>query len=311
MKIFDTRPETWEQIHLVHETVYSYSAPVNFTPHRLVIRPREGHDIRLNSMNLTISPQAEVRWHRDMLDNNIAIATMQEPSDELKIVSEFTVSVPSDKTDAEPIFVPYPSMLEGIEQMVSVPYLQFIYPPEVSLLRDWFNESGLAPKPGHKTAIFDDMAILINRVIKYARRETMGVHSPAETLRLKSGSCRDMAVLMIETSRALGYPARFVSGYMESGNSKVGRGSTHAWAEIYLPDHGWTGFDPSIGKRVGLGHIAVGVSHHPRGVMPISGGFTGMSGLGKSLKVGITTKRLPNLPAPAPSENQSQSQPQD
>ena len=308
MKIFDALPETWEQIHLIHETVYTYSSEVNFTPHRMVLRPREAHDIRLNTMSLTVSPKADVRWHRDMLDNNIAIADVLEPGKELKIVSEFTVSVPPRKADQEPIFVPYPSMLEGIEQMVSVPYLQYNYPPEVALLRKWFTESGLAPKAGQRAAIFDDMAILIHRRIKYMRREAMGVQSPAETLKLESGSCRDMAVLMIETSRSLGYPARFVSGYMESESSQVGRGSTHAWAEIYLPDYGWTGFDPSIGERVGSGHIAVGVSHHPRGVMPVSGGFSGISGVATTLKVGITTERLLPLVPPGGGGGQLQGQ---
>ena len=308
MKIFDKPPEAWEQIHLIHETVYSYSAPVKFTQHRMVLRPREGHYIRLNTMNLSISPEAEISWHRDMLDNSIAIANVSGPSDELRIISEFTVSVPPEKEDQDPIYIPYPSVVAGIEQMVAVPYLQYIYPPEVATLRSWFTGTGLAPKPGQKAAIFDDMAILIHRVIKYTRREAMGVQSPAETLRLESGSCRDMAVLMIETSRALGYPARFVSGYMESGNSLVGRGSTHAWAEIFLPEYGWTGYDPSIGRRVGSGHIAVGVSHHPRGVMPVSGGYTGMSGVSTSLKVGISTKRLPPLVSPLPMEMQTQGQ---
>lgn len=294
MKIFTAPPETWEQIHLTHETVYTYSAPVSFSPHRLVLRPRENHDIRLNMMHLTTFPECEIKWHRDMLDNSIAIAEIKTPSSELRIVSEFTVSVPPEDAGAKaPIFVPHPSLVAGIEQMVAVPYLQYIYPPEVDILRKWFTATGLAPKPGQKAAIFDDMAILIHRTIKYMRREDTGVQSPAETLKLGSGSCRDMAVLMMETSRSLGYPARFVSGYMESGNSVVGRGSTHAWAEIYLPEHGWTGYDPSIGKRVGSGHIAVGVSHHPRGVMPVSGGFIGLSGIGTSLKVSITTKRLP------------------
>ncbi|MBC7979464.1 MAG: transglutaminase family protein [Armatimonadetes bacterium] len=296
MKLFESPPETWEQIHLIHETVYTYSASVNFSTHRLVLRPREGHDIRLNSWNLTTSPECSIRWHRDMLDNTIALAEFQEISNVLSIRSDFTVSVPPDNTDrASPIFVPHPSLVAGIEQMVAVPYLQYIYPPEVGMLRSWFTGTGLAPKPGQTAAIFDDLAILIHRVIKYSRREVMGVQSPAETLKLSSGSCRDMAVLMMETSRSLGYPARFVSGYLESGNSKVGSGSTHAWAEIYLPEHGWTGYDPSIGKRVGPGHIAVGVSHHPRGVMPIVGGFTGLSGVSTSLKVGITTKRLPPM----------------
>ena len=102
-----------------------------------------------------------------------------------------------------------------------------------------------------------------------------------------------MAVLMIEICRTMGFPARFVSGYLESANSKVGIGSSHAWVEIFIPERGWTGYDPSIGKPVGPGHFAIGVSHHPRGVMPVSGGFSGPPGVTSSLKVSISTKRIP------------------
>ncbi len=295
MKITDSAFEAWEQIHLVHETCYSYSRPVRFLPHRLVLRPREGHDVLLHSMSLTTSPPSAIRWHRDLLDNSIALTEFTESAAELSIRSEFTISVPpSPKEALPPVFVPYPPLVAGIEQLVATPYLQYIYPPEIGGIREWFGATGLAPAQGTTSAIFDDLAILIHRVTAYNRREESGVQSPAETLKLGTGSCRDMAVLMIETSRSLGYPARFVSGYLDSRNSRVGRGSSHAWAEIYLPDRGWTGFDPSIGKRVGSGHIAVGVSHHPRGVMPVSGGFTGPSNVGTSLKVSITTRRLPS-----------------
>lgn len=293
MKIYDTPPEDWEQIHLIHETTYTYSQPVHFLPHRLVLRPREGHDMWLVSQNLTTTPPAIIRWSRDMLDNSIALAVFQEPGDSLVILNEFVVRVPPmPQGGLQPIFIPHPSQIEGIEQLVATPYLQYNYPPEVAQLRQWFSATGLAPAPGKTSAVFNDMATLIHRTISYSRREEPGVQSPADTLRLGSGSCRDMAVLMIEICRSLGYPARFVSGYLESTNSKVGRGSTHAWAEIYLPEHGWSGFDPSTGKRVGPGHIAVGVSHHPRGVMPVTGGFNGLSGVGTSLKVKISTRRL-------------------
>jgi transglutaminase-like putative cysteine protease len=294
MKIIDPEFESWERIHLVHETCYSYSRSVEFLPHRLVLRPREGHDVRLHDMTLTTSPPSSIRWHRDMLDNSIANAEFTEPAAELRIRSEFTISVPPAPVDAlPPVFVPYPSLVAGIEQLVATPYLQYIYPPEASHLRNWFGATGLAPAHGTTTALFDDLAILIHRVTGYNRREESGVQSPSETLKLGTGSCRDMAVLMIETSRSLGYPARFVSGYLDSQTSRVGRGSTHAWAEIYLPDRGWTGYDPSIGGRVGPSHIAVGVSHHPRGVMPMSGGFNGPPNVGTSLKVNITTRRIP------------------
>jgi transglutaminase-like putative cysteine protease len=86
-----------------------------------------------------------------------------------------------------------------------------------------------------------------------------------------------MATLMMDAGRLLGFAARFVSGYLDCPASEAGRASMHAWAEIYLPTLGWRGYDPTLGEPTSLKHLVVGVSHHPRGVMPISGMFTGAS----------------------------------
>ena len=292
MEILDAAKEARERLHLVHETRYTYSEAVSFQPHRLVLRPREGHDVHLRFMNLETFPASRITWHRDILDNAIAVAEFEGESTELRIRSEFVIGLPpAEKEEAPPVPVPYPSQVAGIDELVAVPYRQFTYPPEVGRLRQWFTASGCGPEAGRVSPVFDDLAALIHRTIAYARREEAGVQSPVATIEAGSGSCRDMAVLMIETSRAFGYPARFVSGYMESGNSKAGHGSTHAWAEIYLPDRGWTGFDPSTGRRIGPGHVAVGVSHHPRGVMPVTGGYSGPAGVTSLLRVGISTRR--------------------
>lgn len=296
MEILDVKKEDRERLQVIHETTYNYSEAVEFTPHRLVLRPREGHDVRLQSMTLETFPSSEIQWHRDILDNSIAIAEFTGKSSELRIRGEFTIGLPhSETTEQPPVLVGYPPQIAGIDELITVPYRQFTYPPEVDRLRKWFIANGLAPSTGEKRAIFDELATLIHQMIRYTRREEPGVQSPVSTLDFGSGSCRDMAVLMIEVSRAMGYPARFVSGYLESSNSMAGQGSSHAWTEIYLPERGWTGYDPSIGHRVGPGHIAVGVSHHPRGVMPVSGGFAGPPGTISTLKVAISTKRLPTV----------------
>ena len=78
---------------------------------------------------------------------------------------------------------------------------------------------------------------------------------------------------MLEALRSLGFPARFASGYLVGSASSAGRASTHAWAEAYLPSVGWTGYDPMLGEATSGDHIVVGVSNHPRGVMPVSGTF--------------------------------------
>ncbi len=293
MKIFDTPPESWDRLRLKHETIYSYGEPVKFGVHKMVLRPREGHELRLHTMDLKTSPAAVVRWHRDIYDNSIAVASFEEEAEVLHIISEFTVSLPPVKEGpTDPIHVPFPAMAAGIERLAAVPYLQHVYPPEVDLLRSWFFKRCPEMTGGTKFPIFDHLASLIFGEIKYNRREIKGVQSPKKTLKLGTGSCRDTAVLMMEVARALGYPSRFVSGYLESSNSNVGLGSTHAWTEVYLPDYGWTGYDPSIGKQVGAGHVPIGVSHHPRGVMPVSGGYNGPPGVTGTLKVKIQTERL-------------------
>ena len=296
MELLNLRKEPRERLQLLHETCYSYSRPVSFTPHRLVLRPREGHDVQLISMNLETFPASRIRWYRDIIDNSIAMAEFTGTASELTIRSEFIIELPSlETTNPPPLLITYPPQVAGIDELATVPYRQFTYPPEVDRLRRWFISNDLSPATGIVRPVFDELTGLIFRTIRYNRRGEHGVQSPVSTLDLASGSCRDMAVLLIETARAMGFPARFVSGYLESANSKVGRGSTHAWCEIYLPERGWTGYDPSIGRRIGPGHVAVGVSHHPRGVMPVTGGFKGEASVSSSLVVTISTKRLPPL----------------
>jgi transglutaminase-like putative cysteine protease len=116
---------------------------------------------------------------------------------------------------------------------------------------------------------------LIDREIQYQRRTSKGVQFPAKTLRMGSGSCREVAMLLMDGTRVLGFSSRFASGYLDCPASNAGMALTHAWVEVYLPICGWLGFDPTFGKPTSLKHIPIGVSQHPRGVMPISGEFTG------------------------------------
>jgi transglutaminase-like putative cysteine protease len=95
---------------------------------------------------------------------------------------------------------------------------------------------------------------VIKHGFRYRRREAKGIQEPVETLWLGHSSCRDFAMLMIEAARALGFAARFASGYLavplDEPHEPMGgsaRGSTHAWAQIYLPGSGWIDFDPTSG----------------------------------------------------------------
>lgn len=296
-------------INFTHRTQYNYSGLVSFGIHRLVVRPRESYHQRLQSLQITTSPEAEIRWSEDIFGNLIATLEFKEQANQLVITSEFSVwqSAPPEQIHGpDGIMLSVPAYYAGMEQVATYLYRNAVYPLQVELVRKWVFDQNIIGNFGEKVPLFDRMAAAIRKQIEYKRREESGVQSPKQTLALGTGSCRDTAVFMMEAARTIGYAARFVSGYLESEVSRVGRGATHAWTEIYLPERGWTGFDPSIGGQVGIGHIAVGVSYHPRGVMPIAGSFkaNGNSSMGMDVKI------FSSRSAKAQTEHSPQNQPQ-
>ncbi len=284
------------RIRFTYRTRYQYSGPVEFLRHRLVLRPRESHCERLESSRITTEPASTLLWSQDVFGNILAQADFSDPAATLTIESDFVIAKsPASSLEAShPAAegVEFPVYYAGIEEAAVSLYRSSIYPPEVESIREWVRSLDVLPAPGQRWPIFERLAAAIHERIDYRRREDPGVQSPSNTLALKCGSCRDSAVLLMEAARCLGFAARFVSGYMESENSKVARGSTHAWTEIYCPDRGWMGFDPSLGQPVGMGHVAVGVSHHPRGVMPVSGSFKTNGNVATGLTVCISSQRI-------------------
>ncbi|HYF37803.1 MAG TPA: transglutaminase family protein [Prosthecobacter sp.] len=283
------------RLFIHHRTVYRYSAPVRFGMHRLVLRPRENHDQTVTSHRLSFQPAAEITWMNDVFGNHCAFAEFPEPAAELVIDSQATLDRIDKGSDTGATEAPQVSRMTlplaflHSEQAVAEAYLQPTYPEEHAEVRAWARS--VIDDDIKATALDAAQAITIAIFcgIDYRRREEAGVQSPATTLRLGTGSCRDMATLGMEALRSLGIPARFVSGYLNSLSSLAGRGSTHAWFDAYLPDCGWWGFDATSGKPTTRSQIPIGVSSHPRGVMPVSGKFDNSTGtsLGMSVSVAI------------------------
>jgi len=93
------------------------------------------------------------------------------------------------------------------------------------------------------------------------------------TWRNRQGSCRDYAVLFMEVCRAVGIPARFVSGYQEGDEQQSSR-DLHAWVEVYLPGAGWRGYDPTLGLVISDRHIPLAASAVPKYAAAIEGTVT-------------------------------------
>ncbi len=292
------------RIRIVHHTTYGYAKPVKFGLHRLVIRPRDGHDVLVESHKLTIKPDSAVTWHRDLFGNSVAMVQFFSESDSLDIVNDVVV-VRRDENSHEGLLdvlpVTYPFKYSELEVPVASGYQTPVYLEEAAALLDWATAT-FHPKQG-ADAVQMVLEIMdwIYRTIGYRRREDRGVQTPMETLQLGTGSCRDMATLMLETVRAFEFAARFVSGYLDSQAAAAGRAATHAWVEVYFPDHGWFGCDPTLGEGTSFKHIVTGVSSHPRGVMPVVGAYSGDKEVYEGMTVSVNIEKLPT---PAQSELQ-------
>lgn len=277
-----------KRIRITHVTEYAYSESVRFGTHRALMRPREGYDLHIIAGRLIISPHATVRWLRDLNANSVAIITFNEPSQNLRIFSEVDVDLFDDEliqchVDAEAKSFPfeYPAS----EQLGLVPFRLPSYPLDEFPLKHWLLE---LYQPGQ---LVDTLGLLqrlntrIYEAFQYRHRDDPGVQSPAETIAMGSGSCRDYAVLMMEAARHWGMAAQFVTGYIQMADGQ--HGATHAWTEIYLPGVGWQGYDPTNNKLAGDEHISVAVAPHPAQASPLSGSWTGPAGAFVSMNVSV------------------------
>jgi transglutaminase-like putative cysteine protease len=278
------------RLRIEHLTTYQFGTMVQLLPHKLLLRPREGHDIRIESSKLNITPFGQLKWHRDIYGNSVASAEFHLMAATLQIASEVVIQnfddAPMDFR-ISPLAENYPFQYAASELANLLPYQTPCYAADAPAVAKWVDQFRLA---GRTIGTFD-LLFSMNKAIAnglvYQAREMPGVQSPDETLRKGSGSCRDFATLFIEACRSLGFAAHFVSGYLHCPGTQTGGGSTHAWSEVYLPGAGWKGFDSTSGLMTGADHIAVAVSRHPADVPPVSGSFTGPGGLLPSLSVGV------------------------
>lgn len=261
-----------------HLTHYHYSSPVTLGRHRLLIRPRSGHDIRLFGSSLEIAPTpAKIVWARDVESNSVAIVRFAaEATRELIIRSEIVVEHYDDQPLdflVEDRAMHFPYLLTPAERIAFWPNLIPCYGDDQAAVAEWVAGFWQAGQRIETYTLIDRMNREIATTFGYAAREEVGVQRPRETLATQRGSCRDFATLLMEACRYLGLPARFVSGYASTEDIPAAMGATHAWTEVFLPGAGWKGFDSTGGIIAGLNHIAVAVGRDPESLPPVAGAF--------------------------------------
>lgn len=273
-----------------HTLYYKYSQPVFLTPHYIYLSPKASPHQEISNFELEIDPVANILYKNiDVEGNAQYIAYINSSCEELSFKATFEIE--SAPTNAYH-FIYFPFNTEK---------LPFDYPEkEAILLHPYLNLSGvttlihqfarqLAAEANWKTT---DFLVRISKYIKesfvYEKRLEGAANDAEKTLLNRKGTCRDYAVLMIASCKALGIAARFVSGYCYG--SLLQAHELHAWVEVYLPGAGWRGFDPTEGRIVDNHYITLASSAQPELINPITGGFRGSAK--SQLNANVNIKRL-------------------
>ena len=286
-----------------HRTAYRYRRPVDLWPHRLMLRPRESHDLQVISCVVSVTPVAKVTWAHDVFGNAVATAVFRGKSDTLVIDSVVELRL---EGSAWPVFniaasaIVYPFRYSDDEWTDLGALAMQQYPDPARRLANWAR-GFVRGNQTNTLALLKDLSVGVSAQIRYESRDDEGTQSPVQTLDRGVGSCRDFAVLFVEVARSLGFGARLVSGYLFNPDQMLqgstDDGSTHAWGEVFVSGAGWISFDPTNRSVGGANLIPVTVARDIGQAAPVSGAYAGESDAleAMTVKVRVTSSAPPAL----------------
>jgi transglutaminase-like putative cysteine protease len=280
-----------------HITTYRYKQPVGFGEHRMMLYPREDHDQRLIELDLEITPRPSLlRRCRDVFGNQIAIAHFTGRAEVLRFESSFLLEhSPAEFFDADiedcARNCPFAYHTEDMPHLL--PFTEGHCADAEHMLARWVQDFLRSSGLTGTRAVLEGLTRSIHKTFAYKARHEKGIQDPLVTLKSGSGSCRDLAVFMLEAVRSLGIAARFVSGYLHLRAHADGHnrgGNTHAWVQLYVPGSGWVDFDPSRGVCGNRDLVRVAVARAPSQAIPLAGVWIGCpsDNLGMTVEVHIT-----------------------
>ena len=268
-------------VALRHHTQYQYDRTVALSPQVVRLRPAPHCRTPILSYSMRVTPSEHfVNWQQDAFSNHLARLVFPEKTQEFDVVVDLVADMR--------VINPFDFFLEDEAREWPFPYgdalrrelAPFLKVSPGPLVSHYVASVSRASQP--TVSFLMELNQRVQRDIHYIIRMEPGVQTSEETLRLRSGSCRDSAWLLVEILRSLGLAARFVSGYLiqltadvKSLDGPSGPESDftdlHAWTEVYLPGAGWMGFDPTSGLAAGEGHIPLACTAEATSAAPISG----------------------------------------
>jgi transglutaminase-like putative cysteine protease len=287
-------------LKITHETDLVYTAPINETVMELRMAPRQEQDQHRLSFKLAIGPAAPVTGYFDWLGNLVHAFTINAFHERIRILATSVVQTDRSIIDAAALPDAWPIDPGALDYDVC-DYLRFgalvvDVPPLRELAASLNVRSGMP---------LGDVAHAILRVIAdqfiYEKGVTNAASPISEILAHGRGVCQDFTHLMIGLSRALGIPARYVSGFVHPDAERYrGYTQTHAWCELFFPSAGWIGFDPTNRCMVSDNFVRIAVGRDYRDVPPNRGMFKGNGQ--ERMEVAVHSEELGGVPSGLPAE---------
>ena len=281
------------RLRVEHTTRYSYDAPIPRSKHVLHLRPLEDRKQTVLSHDLVVKVDGEPLGddagrvdYDDAFGNAVTKFEINRPYTHLEIVSDSTVDLldtdPFAFANQLPIRPQFPLVWMPRERTVLAPFLTSVELPDTQLQEIYdYAKYFVVKNNGDLMETLFNMNLEFFKGYGYKPGFTSNNTSVYEVYTTRAGVCQDFAGLFICMARLLGLPARYVCGYIYTGNTgDTGDGraqsdASHAWLQLYIPDVGWRGFDPTNGVLPATGHVRVAVGRHFRDTPPTDGTLYG------------------------------------
>jgi transglutaminase-like putative cysteine protease len=278
-------------LEVQHETRFTYPEPVAEAVTEVRMEPVSDADQSCRSFNLAVTPGSEVSRFQDGFGNRVHHFNVLCSHAEVRILAAGVVETHPRAPDAASSQATYPLNFDGFDLAV-LDFVQFRGPvrssPRLGPVLD-----ALRPAAGTPLGkLVHAVSSYIHEHFEYAPSWTLASSPVDDVLEQGKGVCQDFTHLMIAVLRSLDVPARYVSGYIHRADRES---QSHAWCEVWLPDLGWVGIDPTNDCAVGEHFIKVAVGRDFTDVPPNKGVYRGKAE--ETIHVRVETRELRTLPS--------------
>ncbi len=293
-------------LRAIHTTTYTYSETVALCHTEVRLAPRSDHGQTLIDHELTIEPRPDSSVARtDYFGNPVTAFIIDQPHDTLRVTASSLVETGAGQAIHPGLTPPWEQVREAIARHDSADTFeayQFVLDsprvPPTPEFTAYAEQSFSKARPILECAV--DLCHRIFTDFKYDQDATTVTTPVTEAMRSRHGVCQDYSHVMIACMRSLGLPARYVSGYLHTGDNAVGAHASHAWLSIFCPGFGWLDIDPTNDVLPSTRHVTLAWGRDYSDVPPVKGVALGGGDQTIEVEVRVTPPELVKVIAEEP-----------